>query len=249
MFDCNQAKFNTEVGSVFKGTSRYLLSLFSAALASTMAAACLVDDKTKETIQALITDGLKSPEGGLTVWNKVLEHLKALGLVREEQLDPILFLVHQANRGGFGLNSQKMTRVLECILSAGADLQQLGKSVAFELPFDEERLMAAIEFNRLQVKMGNGTIAALTGHERFATVSCSHTVAGFKALRLNCKTTGSPATAEQKVSSPFAVHTWVPITAQAPRPSTQGLPLSAKSSSTSPSQSLSTPSQASSAPG
>ena len=73
-------------------------------------------------------------------------------------------------------------------MAAGADLQQLGGAIAFELSTDEETRQKPIDFNRAQASSFQGMLPHPNGQERFLTCSKSHTVLFCKSLQEGCRT-------------------------------------------------------------
>ena len=97
-------------------------------------------------------------------------------------------MVQPLNRGGTGVNPYSCHRKGGAIVAAGADLQQLGGAIAFELSTDEETRQKQIDFNRAQASSSQGMLPHPNGQERFLTCSKSHTVLFCKSLQEGCRT-------------------------------------------------------------
>ena len=80
---------------------------------------------------------LKSQDGVMKKWGQVQEILLGAKLAYQQVFPPCLFMVHPLNHplnpGGTGVNPYSCHRKGGAIVAAGADLQQLGGAVAFEL--------------------------------------------------------------------------------------------------------------------
>lgn len=131
---------------------------------------------------------LKAEIGVTKKWAQVEEVLLNAGLAYKQICDPSLFLVHPLNRGGTGINPFACHRKGATICSTGADLNQLGGSVAFELAIDESERNEQIKFNTLMASNSNKMLPSPTGHERFFTCSKGHTVQFCKAVMQACST-------------------------------------------------------------
>jgi hypothetical protein len=143
-----------------------------------------VDGKVKADIDALIIG-----EGGkLTRWNKVIDLMQEHHLCYKRQVQIGECMVHRLNRGGLGLNPYNAHKTLAVIKAVGCDKEHLKKATAFEMPTDHTELKLNIDCNKSLIKSADGLLAPLTGEERLLTVSCSHTVASFRAAKHGCRT-------------------------------------------------------------
>ena len=98
---------------------------------------------------------LKSQDGVMKKWGQVQEILLGAKLAYQQVFPPCLFMVHPLNRGGTGVNPYSCHRKGGAIVAAGADLQQLGGAVAFELSTDEAtRSSFNLILTKLQVPKG-----------------------------------------------------------------------------------------------
>lgn len=84
------------------------------------------------------------------------------------------FVVHEENRSKLMLSAGKAHEVGERIHFAGADLNELRTSYAFELSKIPSRRAMQLEKNANLIRRANGLLADLNGMERFATVGSSH---------------------------------------------------------------------------
>ena len=73
-------------------------------------------------------------------------------------------------------------------LKIGVQLSKLLESVAFEISNDPSKRAQQLARNKELVAASNGTLAPVTGAERFLTVGTSHTMAFCKAVNANCST-------------------------------------------------------------
>ena len=101
---------------------------------------------------------------------------------------PDLFFVHPKNRGGLGLSWHNAHRNAKTIHHVGADLAQLVNAYAMEMASSEAKKAKQIEFNVDLISRSDGLLARPTGHERFLTLGCGHTVAACRAANAGCKT-------------------------------------------------------------
>ena len=84
---------------------------------------------------------------------------------------PDLFLVHPLNKGGTGTNPYSMHKKGATILAAGADMSQLGGSVAFELAVDEVLRKQQLLFNQSMANKASNLLPQPSGKERYLTCS------------------------------------------------------------------------------
>ena len=131
---------------------------------------------------------LKSQDGVMKKWGQIQEILLGAKLAYQQVFPPCLFMVHPLNRGGTGVNPYSCHRKGGAIVAAGADLQQLGGAVAFELSTDEATRKKQFQFNIDQAASSQGMLPHPNGQERFLTCSKSHTVLFCKCLQEGCRT-------------------------------------------------------------
>lgn len=143
------------------------------------------------TVVQQVDEILNGHEGIMVKWNKIEEILLANGLAYQLVCKPELFLVHPLNRGGTGINPYSMHKKGGVICAAGANLDQLGNAIAFELSKDEATRQSQIEFNTKMVTDAGGMMAPLNGKVRYLTCSKGHTVQFCRAVQSNCKTSQS----------------------------------------------------------
>lgn len=131
---------------------------------------------------------LGSSMGPMGQWQEVEKILLNCGLAYTLQATPDLFLVHPLNRGGTGINPYSMHKKGATIIAAGADMSQLGGSVAFELSVDEVSRNKQILFNESMASEASNLLPQPTGKERYLTCSKGHTVQFCKAILQCCQT-------------------------------------------------------------
>ena len=135
-----------------------------------------------------VDDVLKSTMGVMSQWNEIQQILLDSGLAYQQKCTPDLFLCHPLNRGGTGINPFSMHQKGCTIIAAGADMQQLGGSVAIEISSDERTKKTQVDFN-MKMAMDSGNLLAMpSGKERYLTCAKGHTTQFCKAIVACCKT-------------------------------------------------------------
>lgn len=97
-------------------------------------------------------------------------------------------MVHDKNRDGLGIDWFQAHKNGEVILKIGVSMQELEKSVAFELPPINPHKSIKMDFNRAIIAKSKGMLAPLTGQEQYCSTSTGHTTAFFRALKASCIT-------------------------------------------------------------
>ena len=137
-------------------------------------------------VQAIIDTDKKAP---VTKWLEVVEVLKAGNIMYTvHDVSPKQLLVHPDNRAKLGVNAFNCHRTGAYIKRVGADLEMLTKATAFELSAVESCRTHQLGFNEGLVRNAAGMLAPINGGERYASVSCRHTVQFCKAALAGCRT-------------------------------------------------------------
>ena len=147
-----------------------------------------VDVRLTEHVLILIKDIYTSKGGALTKWNKIVTILRQKYISYKRLLRNVEVIVHPRNRGGLGVNAHNVHKNFAAIKAVGCDKEHLKKATAFELAPDPPAQGDAVEFNKLLVLRSGRLLAPLFGQERYVSVSCSHTVAGCRAVLAGCPT-------------------------------------------------------------
>ena len=106
-------------------------------------------------------------------------------LYKLPNVNPKLFFVHRANRGGLGLSPFNCHRNAATIVRVGGDRKALVNALACELPpVGIPRREEHIDFNTRLISKSNDLLAPVNGTERFVTLGCGHTVAFCKTAQL-----------------------------------------------------------------
>ena len=135
--------------------------------------------------------------------DEVLKHLFHHKPAYKQTLTPQQLLCHPDNRSGQMLNGFDVHSKGKTICSIGFSFAKLGQSIAFELPADSQKKMAVVSKNQVLHTMSNGMLAKVNGHERWATISTSHTTAFLKAVQQGCSTTEEDLAANGILSMEF----------------------------------------------
>ena len=121
--------------------------------------------------------------------NRVFSTLKANALAYTQVLRPSQTLIHPQNRSGSMVNSldvwQKGLKMLKIGIQPG--LLNEGNAVAFELSVNASKRQEQVSANEKLVQESSGSLATVTGQERFLTVASSHTAAFCKAVEQGVK--------------------------------------------------------------
>ena len=151
-----------------------------------------------------VNEVLSSSMGVMSQWSEIQQILLDSGLAYQQKCTPDLFLCHPLNRGGTGINPFSMHRKGSTIIAAGADMQQLGGSVAIEISTDDGARKSQIEFNKKMVVDSENLMAMPTGKERYLTCAKGHTTQFCKAIVACCKTSVQHCWAQWSLGQPFA---------------------------------------------
>lgn len=137
------------------------------------------------SVVAEVEAGLSN--GSLPVLGKIASIftcLKANALAYPQVLLPSQTLIHPQNRSGSMVNSvdvwQKGLKMLKIGIQPG--LLNESNAVAFELSVNSSKRQEQVAANQKLVQASNGSLARVTGQERFLTVASSHTAAFCKAV-------------------------------------------------------------------
>ena len=122
-----------------------------------------------------IRDRNMTPNGKM---QKLMDMLKAQNIsYSANQVHCSKLLVHQANRGGLGLDRFNVHKCGANILRVGAHMNKLAAAVAIELAPNGAQHNANVKFNKMLASKSEGMIPPLTGAEKFLTLGCGHTAA------------------------------------------------------------------------
>ena len=119
--------------------------------------------------------------------DKVLKLLLDQKLAYKQVLQPRQILCHVDNRSGQMLNGFDVHSKGNAISSIGWSFSKLQQSIAFELPTNVDRKKKVVESNQKLADLSSGMLCQPTGHERWCSVSTSHTVAYLRAVEAGCK--------------------------------------------------------------
>ena len=120
---------------------------------------------------------------------KAMEHLLLQhGLAWRAVIHPSMMLVHPLNRGGLGVNGHSAHAKGAFLLQSGFDREFLHSSTCFELAAEETTRQKQLKFNEAMVGQADGLLGAVSGSERFLSVSCGHVSQFTKAALCGCKT-------------------------------------------------------------
>lgn len=142
----------------------------------------MVSKEVKDEVNKI----LESSAGGMVQWNQIEAVLLKAGLAYHQEVAPEFLAVHPMNRASTGINAYNMHSKGAMICRAGADPNQLGGSVCFEV--NTLQRSQQIGFTHSLAEQSSGLIAKPSGMERFLSVSKSHTSQFMKAIKSNCKT-------------------------------------------------------------
>ena len=152
---------------------------------SSMAMAQMTD-QFKGEFKAVLNAVNMTPNGKM---QKLMDMLKAQNIsYSANQVHCSKLLVHQANRGGLGLDRFNVHKCGANILRVGANMNKLDAAVAIELAPNGAQHNANVKFNSMLVSKSEGMIAPLTGAEKFLTLGCGHTAAFCKQAAIGGNT-------------------------------------------------------------
>ena len=123
-----------------------------------------------------------------TQWNHIVTYLLEEGVAYKLVINCKEILCHPENRCKLGLNHHVVHRNGLHICITGADVEMLVKATLFEIDPAEPIHSQVMEFNKRLVQLSNGTLAPVSGRERYMTVSCGHCCAFVRALLAGCCT-------------------------------------------------------------
>ena len=127
-------------------------------------------------------------KGALTRVNGIVQVFIDAGLAYRRTLAVDEVMVHPQNRGGMGLNQWNVHRNLAIIKAIGADADHLKKALCLEVCPLGQAQKGIERFNDKLIEQSAGMLASRTGREKFASLACSHFVAGCRATKYGCKT-------------------------------------------------------------
>ena len=143
---------------------------------------------TCDYVQTCIDDALCGAAAPKTMWKDIVAHLDEHNILLRQHLTVSQVMVHDANRGGLGLNAYDAHKNGAKIMDIGVDEEELSKAVAFQrMPFEPNR-SEQINFNKRLVDRSKNMLAPLTGREEVCSVGTGHTTAFFRAILAGCKT-------------------------------------------------------------
>ena len=113
--------------------------------------------------------------------------LREMNLLQELVVHPNQVLCHPCNRSGLGINPHNAHRTGAKVQSIGADRKQLD-TYLFTMPPAGEVAAKHIKFNEELVRIAEGMLAPVNGHELYTSVAGGHFEAFCKAAIAGCKT-------------------------------------------------------------
>ena len=113
--------------------------------------------------------------------------LREMNLLQELDVHPNQVLCHPCNRSGLGLNPHNAHRTGAKVQSIGADRKQLD-TYLFTMPPAGAVAAKHIKFNEDLVRIADGMLAPVNGHELYTSVAGGHFEAFCKAAIAGCKT-------------------------------------------------------------
>ena len=113
--------------------------------------------------------------------------LKKMNLIQELDAHPNQVLCHPCNRSGLGLNPHNAHRTGAKVQSIGADRKQLD-TYLFTMPPAGAVAAKHIKFNEDLVRIADGMLAPVNGHELYTSVAGGHFEAFCRAAIAGCKT-------------------------------------------------------------
>ena len=124
-----------------------------------------------------------------SVVDGMIAQLMECGLAYEEWVQSCdAFGPHNDNRWGAGLDALDVHTLLQKILRTGWSQPQTSGALAFEIA-KGKRFDKQWEFQEKVFRRSGGMIArVLKQNLRFLTLACSHTIAGVRAVKHECKT-------------------------------------------------------------
>lgn len=120
-------------------------------------------------------------------WKAMEQALLQHGLAWRAVIHPSMMLVHPLNRGGLGVNGHSAHAKGASLLQSGFDRKFLHSSTCFELAAEEATRQQQLDFNKAMVGQADGLLAAVSGSERFLSVSSGHVSQFTKAALLGCR--------------------------------------------------------------
>ena len=149
-----------------------------------------------DSVNSIVTEKC----GMLSKWNRILKILLDNKIAYRRLVGIAEVMVHPSNRSGMGVNAYEVHMKLLAILKVGADVDLLQKATAFEMAPTGPARSVQVQFNEGLVKSSLGLLAPLTGDERLLSVACSHTTAGFRAAKANCRTSEEELATDMKLN-------------------------------------------------
>ena len=147
----------------------------------------MADRRFTPDLCATIDDILKKDGGSLSKYNACMTAFRNANIVESRRLHISQLAVHPKNRGGLGINPHNAHKTMLQIFSVGAD-RRLIKAVCFEMTPVGGVMESQLDFNRKLIESSEGLMSALTGAEKFLSVSCSHFTQACKAMVAGCRT-------------------------------------------------------------
>ena len=98
------------------------------------------------------------------------------------------FLTHPENRSRLMLSARNAHKLAELIHLSGADLDELGTALSFEIANEPSKRAQQLRKNQELIKRACGLLADINGAERFITVGCGHTAAICKHAKAGGRT-------------------------------------------------------------
>jgi len=148
------------------------------------------------TIEREVLEYKRSPKDGrlrvlVDRWKKLL--LDA-ALAYRAVIDPRWVGVHPSNRGGVGLICIDVHTLLKRVAAFGWVMTEVLNACAFECDGDKE----IQQFNTDLVAKSGGLLAPITDALKVATVECSHTTGGLRAVKAGVRAVDNPELADDQ---------------------------------------------------
>ena len=120
--------------------------------------------------------------------DEIMRMLRGAGLVYDETVDIDNIGVHPENRFGSGPTALNVHKLISAIIEMGWSWLECGGARAFEAQTDPEKRATQETFNCTNIERADGQLAGVRMADlRILTVTCSHTVAGVRAVKHGAK--------------------------------------------------------------
>ena len=120
--------------------------------------------------------------------DEIISKLCAAGLAYNDTIDVDSIGVHEENRFGSGLSAADVHELIARIIEMGWSWVECAGARAFETQTAQEARAVQERFNSVNIERANGQLAELRlADMRIVTVTCSHTIAGVRAIKHGVK--------------------------------------------------------------